>query len=56
MYTTVTYAIWTGLSPKGQCMVNEYRVKQGLESYVLDESKWAKVKRKLDDTTKKSLL
>ena len=60
MVTTVTYAIWTGLSSKGQSMVNEYRVSQGLESYVLDDSKWAnkwaKPKRRPNDTTKKGLL
>ena len=53
METTVTYAIWTGLSPTGQRMVNEYRVSQGLESYVLDNTKWAKAKRRPNDTTKK---
>ena len=53
METTVTYAIWTGLSSKGQSMVNKYRVSQGLESYVLDDSKWAKQKRKPNDTSKK---
>jgi hypothetical protein len=53
METTVTYAIWTGLSSKGQSMVNKYRVSQGLESYVLDDSKWAKQKRRPNDTTKK---
>lgn len=56
MYTTITYAMWTGLSPKGQGMVNKYRVSQGLESYVLDDSKWAKLKRRPNDTTKKGLL
>lgn len=52
METAVTYAIWTGLSSKGQCMVNKYRVSQGLESYVLDESKWAKLKRRPNATKK----
>ena len=56
METTVTYAIWTGLSSKGQDMVNKYRVSQGLKSYVLDDSKWAKQKRRPNDTTKKGLL
>ena len=56
MITTITYAIWTGLSSKGQDMVNEYRVSQGLESYVFDDSKWAKLKHKPKDTTKKGLL
>ncbi len=56
MVTTITYAIWTGLSSKGQDMVNKYRVSQGLESYVLDDSKWAKSKRKPNDTSKKGLL
>jgi len=53
MVTTVTYAIWTGLSSKGQSMVNEYRVSQGLEPYELDVSKWAKTKRRTNDTTNK---
>ncbi len=56
MYTTVTYAMWTGLSSIGQGMVNKYRVSKGLESYVLDDSKWAKLKHKPKDTTKKGLL
>jgi multidrug transporter EmrE-like cation transporter len=53
METTVTYALWTGLSSKGQSMVNKYRVSQGLESYVLDDSRWSKKKRKPNSTTKK---
>ena len=53
MVTTITYSIWTGLSSKGQSMVNEYRVSQGLESYILDDSKWAKPKRRPNDTRKK---
>ena len=53
MYTTITYAMWTGLSSTGQGMVNKYRVSQGLESYVLDDSKWAKSKNKPNDTSKK---
>ena len=56
MYTTITYAMWTGLSSTGQGMVNKYRVSQGLESYVLDDSKWAKSKNKPNDTSKKKLL
>ena len=56
MYTTITYAIWTGLSSIGQGMVNKYRESQGLESYVLDGSKWAKLKSRPNVTTKKKLL
>ncbi len=56
MVTTITYAIWTGLSSKGQSMVNAYRESRELESYELDDSKWAKSKRRPNDTTKKGLL
>ena len=54
MVTTITYAIWTGLSSKGQSMVNVYRVDKGLKPYELDGSKWAKTKHRVNDTTTKS--
>jgi len=54
MVTTITYAIWTGLSSKGQSMVNVYRVDKGLKPYELDGSKWAKTKHRVNDTTIKS--
>ena len=37
-------------------MVNEYRASRGLEPYELDDSKWAKTKRRPNDITKKGLL